>query len=241
VKSLYELVDTVDPAWPLIQGWIAASDRPIEVLPANRARGEATLLALQVTTHSALGALALESGGVFVDHGWLRLLGSGSQRMRGDLCSWNGLDGPDDTTPLKDALIVAHDAIGGFFAVNGGAWTEGELGSVHYLAPDSLKWESLDLGYTDFMRWAFLGDLAGFYQASRWPSWREDSASVDGDYGFLIMPPLWSSGPPLAERVRRAAPQRELLAFALDVGRQTQDLPPGAHIQLRVDSSKNTP
>ncbi|HEU0026524.1 MAG TPA: DUF2625 family protein [Ktedonobacterales bacterium] len=130
MRQLYELIDAVDPAWPLIQSWTAASGRLIEVLPAERPRGEATLIALQVTTHSALGAMALETGGILIDHGWLRLLGSGGQRMRGDLCSWNGFDGRDEITPLKDALIVAHDAIGGFFALNGGAWPEGALG-VH--------------------------------------------------------------------------------------------------------------
>src|SRR5947209_2382390 len=81
-RSLNELIDHVDPAWPVVQEWLAAARNPIEVLPARREEAERTLLKLQVTTHSVLGAVALETGGMLIDHGWLRLLGSGHDRMR---------------------------------------------------------------------------------------------------------------------------------------------------------------
>ena len=44
---------------------------------------------VQVTTHSTLGALAYDTGGLFIDNGWLRLLGSGHPRRRRTLPGWN--------------------------------------------------------------------------------------------------------------------------------------------------------
>lgn len=72
-----------DPAWPLVQSWIEAAHNEVAVLPAERALGEDTLRRLEVTDHSVLGAVALETGGILIDHGWLRLLGSGSEPLRG--------------------------------------------------------------------------------------------------------------------------------------------------------------
>lgn len=88
-RHLDELVDTIDPAWLLVQGWLAQARNPVEILPAERQRGERTLLQLQVTSHSTLGALALETGGAFFDHGWLRFPGSGCERMQVNLLNCN--------------------------------------------------------------------------------------------------------------------------------------------------------
>jgi hypothetical protein len=80
-----------EPAWPQVQSWVQGATRPVVVLPSERARAEDALVALQVTTRSPMGALALETGGLAVDGGWLRILGGGGPLMRGDLASWNGL------------------------------------------------------------------------------------------------------------------------------------------------------
>jgi hypothetical protein len=80
-RSLDQLTAVEDPAWPIIHNWVADAHQVVEVLSSDRAQAEATLLALQVTTRSPMGALALETGGIFVDHGWLRLLGSGHVRL----------------------------------------------------------------------------------------------------------------------------------------------------------------
>lgn len=72
MKTLNELIDRPDPAWPLVQEWIAAATNPVEVLPPpdQDTRGQA-LLAAQVTTRSPMGAIIFETGGLLVDHGWL--------------------------------------------------------------------------------------------------------------------------------------------------------------------------
>lgn len=209
-RRLAELIETVDPAWPLVQGWLQAARNQVMVWPADRIRGEATLLELQVTTRSPLGAVALETGGMAFDHGWLRFLGAGCQQLPGSLLAWNGLGSETAAVAGFDgALIVAYDAIGGFFALNGGRFP-GTRGSLYYLAPESLEWEDLELTYSEALQWAAEGDLATFYAEARWPGWEREVAALGGDQGILIYPPLFAEGGPIARRHRGVVPMTEL-------------------------------
>jgi hypothetical protein len=79
-RELRELVNQDEPAWPLVQKWISEATNPVEVLPTGPVRSEA-LLATQVTTRSPMGAIIYETGGLLVDHGWVRVLGSGHPRL----------------------------------------------------------------------------------------------------------------------------------------------------------------
>ena len=74
----------------------------------------------------------------------------------------------DTAPPPSDAqtpsfLLVADDAMGGFFALNGGAFGNYDLGKIFYLSPDNLVWEPLEIGYSDFIYWTFTGDIDLFY------------------------------------------------------------------------------
>src|SRR5579864_8923428 len=90
LKTLQELINTADPAWPLVQQWIAEAKNPVEVLPPiSDAKREASLLATQVTTRSPMGAVIYETGGILVDGGWLRILGSGNARLPRSVADWN--------------------------------------------------------------------------------------------------------------------------------------------------------
>lgn len=163
--TLRDLISSGDDGWSQLQEWIAASVRPVEFLPGDRSTGEATLLALQVTTRSMLGTIALYAGGNLLDSGWVRVLGSGHPRLGGGLREWNATLGGDALDPpLDPALIVAYDAVGGFFAINGGAWRTAP-GTMHYFAPDSFAWESLDIGHGDFIAWAFSENLDQFCES----------------------------------------------------------------------------
>jgi hypothetical protein len=84
----------------------------------ERQEAEACLLALQVTARSTLGALALHTGGVVIDHGWLRLLGGGHGRLP-SLATANGVT--DGQQP--PVLLIGFDVLGGRFAIDGGAAT----------------------------------------------------------------------------------------------------------------------
>ena len=222
-RSLDQLIDTVNPAWPLVQEWIAAATNPVEVLPAARSQGEQTLLGLQVTTRSPMGAIALETGGLLIDHGWLRVPGAGSPRMSGNLLTWNGMDGKAGIESLPRALIVAHDASGGFFALNGGRFA-GEPGSVFYFAPDTLAWQPLTFGYSGLVQWSLAGNVEHFYTSVRWPGWEDEVAALSGDQGFSIYPPLWTSaGGPVAQRSRRAVPMHELWGMHQELAQQLRN------------------
>jgi hypothetical protein len=229
-RPLAELLQVDDPAWPVIQGWIANAHIPVEVLPAERTHGERVLLALQVTTRSPLGAFALETGGVLVDHGWLRLLGCGHQRMPDSLLTWNGLAEPSMGAPVNGGFVVAVDVLGGVFGLNSGGL--GPKPGIYYFAPESLQWESLGAPHMGFVEWAFLGDLAQFYGSVRWPGWEDEVAALEPGYGISVYPFLWTAGASVVERARRAVPLAELWRLERDLARQVAELPEETPIRL---------
>ncbi|HTM22822.1 MAG TPA: DUF2625 family protein, partial [Kofleriaceae bacterium] len=139
-RTLEELIDLQEPGIRLVLDWAGQCARPVEVLPVDVTDAERTLLDLQITTSSPLGAVAYETGGILLDGGWLRILGAGAGKLPRTIASWNRLDRPRAEHRLPGALLVADDAIGGFFAINGGAF-DGPLGNLFYLAPDTLRWE----------------------------------------------------------------------------------------------------
>ena len=212
MRPLSELINTDDPAWPEVQEWIAGATNAVEVLPVNEADRDAALHAIQVTTRSPMGAIVYETGGLLIDHGWLRILGSGHSRLTRSLASWN-----EGRTMFGDGqapgyLLVADDVLGGFFAINGGSLGQ-ELGSAFFFAPDTLEWECLDLSYSEFLIWCLQGDISGFYESLRWPGWEQEISTLSGDQGISVFPFLSAKGPPIAERHRGVVPISELFSL----------------------------
>ena len=109
-----------------------------------------------------MGALVYGSGGLLIDNGWLRIAGSGHPRLPRDPASWT--QRPEFASVR--ALPIADDVAGGIFALNGGDLGE-DTGCVYYFAPDTLNWESLEVGYSEFLQWALSGDLDTFYENVR--------------------------------------------------------------------------
>jgi hypothetical protein len=219
-KTARELISD-DPAMPLIRSWLANNPRRIEILPCRPDHGEISLVALQVTTRSPLGAIGHETGGIFVDDGWIRVLGAGHIKLARTIAGWNGLPCDAGDAFLPGAMFVADDVIGGMFAVDVGA-LGAKRGNVCYFAPDSLAWEDTGLGYTDWLKWTFTGDLETFYEGSRWPTWRTEVPSLPGTHAYSIQPFPWLAGPPIAERDRRAIPMRELRDLQLEMANATR-------------------
>jgi hypothetical protein len=182
-RPLEELINTREHALPLIQEWVAQAVRPVDVLPPSPDRDE-VLLRTQITTRSPLGAIAHGTGGIVIDCGWLRVLGSGHERLTRTLPDWN--EGRSD-----GFYLVGDDAVGGFFAINGGA-----LGPVthkmFYFAPDSLDWEPTEMSFSAFFLWACTGALDRFYEDIRWPGWENDVATLHGDRCYFFAPPLFT-------------------------------------------------
>lgn len=204
MRALAELLERDEPALPLIQAWAQDASIPVECLPPS-AQSDSVLLALQVTTRSPLGAVAHGTGGILVDGGWLRMLGCGHARLTRDLASWN-------RGRSSGFLLIADDAVGGFFAINGGALGE-DLGAVHYLAPDTWAWESLGIGHTAFMQWAFTERLRDFYRDLRWEGWETEVADMGNDACLSFYPFLFTEQGSVCSSARKPVSAAEHYAF----------------------------
>ena len=215
--------------WLETQTLLQEAINAAEVLQGNRIQGEMLLHQLQITPRSLVGTIALETGGIFFDYGWLRFLGSGCERMRGSLLSWNLVKGQP---MLQNAFIVAYDVVGGFFVMNGGAFP-GAKGDIFYMRPDSLKWQNFHGSYSQLFSWATTGNLEQFYQNMRWPDWKDDVIKLNGDQGFSLYPFLWANTEmAITERSRCVVPMIEMWYLQQDLAHQIQNLPPGTPIRL---------
>ena len=187
----------------------------VEGEDGHAAKGD-ELVRLQVTTRSPMGAIAYESGGLIVDHGWLRVLASGHHpRLPRSISHWT--EQCTGSAGGAGIMLVGDDVAGGFFGLNGGSVAGVQPGHVVYLAPDTAQWESLDMGYSGFLQWALSGDLATFYADSRWQGWELEVQAVQQDRAFSFVPPLWAAGPPVLQRSRRPVPLTELFGILTDM------------------------
>lgn len=219
MRPVEELIKTQDPGWPLVQQWIAAAKNKVEVLPCDTAKARAALYKTQVTTRSPMGSIVYSTGGIMVDDGWIRILGSGSPRLTRTLPDWNAGKVPSAGGPPQ-FYLVADDAIGGFFAINGGGLGK-DPGKVYYLAPDGLDWEPLDLTYSEFLQFCFSNDLDKFYSGLRWKDWRKEVAAISGDQAFNFFPPLFSKeGKKIDKDVRKPVPVEEQYSYTMDMKNQ---------------------
>jgi len=211
MKTLEDLLNQDEPGITLIREWVEAAENDCKLLPPSDKR-EQVLLDVQVTTRSTMGAIAYETGGVLIDHGWLRFPGSGHPQLPRTLPDWN--------RGRSDGLyLIADDAVGGFFAINGGALGN-NIQNVYYWPPDSLDWESLKMGYTDFFSWSLTSQLADFYADLRWPSWTNDVAELPGDCCFNFFPFLWTKEGSVEGSDRRPVPIHEAFDLKVDLLRQ---------------------
>ena len=190
MRSFEELLNAEEPGWAVVTGWLRDATNPVEVLPPVEGSRRSALVALQVTTRSPMGAIIYETGGILVDHGWIRILGSGCERLPRSIAEWNWGRTYHESGERPPYLLVADDVIGGFFALDGGG-LGGKVGSMFYFGPDSLCWEPMDMRYSDFLYWCFVGDIAKYYADYRWEGWQADAASLPGDKVFGFYPFLW--------------------------------------------------
>jgi hypothetical protein len=208
MKKAVELSRTTDPGWPLIQELIQTTSHNVTALPTfSTVQTEKTLEALQVTTRSFLGAVAYHTGGIAIDYGWLRFLGSGTSKLV-DVVKPNTTNGEFYTT---DYMIVAYDVLGGIFALDGGGLGSEKPGNACYFSPDGLEWEDLGLGYGNLLE-AFIGGLGkDFYTGLRWANWEKDTQNLELDQMFAFYPFLSTSQGGVDRSQRAIVPVKELL------------------------------
>ena len=134
-----------------------------EILLRDEDRAQSELLGLQVTTRSPMGALVYGCGGIVID--------GGCERMKRAIYGFNLDKSFSEAGQMPSYLLVADDILGGFFAINGGAF-DGKSGNVFYCALDSGELEDMQLGYSQFLYWVLCGDLSKFYELYRQDGWR---------------------------------------------------------------------
>jgi hypothetical protein len=206
----------VDSSWLEIRGWIdAARDagRKVDVFEVAPGKGVDAARVIAGGKDGCLDAVIAHAGGVQVDHGWLRLLGSGSGAQPRSIGSWNVVE---NRARLAGAVLVGDDVLGGFFAIDGGG-LNGAPGEVFYFAPDTLAWEGLDIRYGSFLKWILSDTFHDFYADFRWPGWEAEVRSVSSGQALSVYPPLWAKGEPIGKRSRKAVPLEE--AYSLSVGK----------------------
>ncbi|MGR6317370.1 DUF2625 family protein [Micromonospora soli] len=196
-------------AWSEVAAAVAGSPYPVEVLPAEPARASACLATLEITTRSWLGAVVANTGGLLVDHGWLRVLGSGHDTL------------PDVATESDPAglVVIGYDVMGGQFV-----WAQSGPGArptVHYFGPDDLGWLDLEQGYADWLHAVLAGSLTRFYETLRWPGWQAEVGALALDQGLSAWPPPFTKeGKDLSVVSRKAIPLAQLVSFYEDAARQ---------------------
>ncbi|WP_299467718.1 DUF2625 domain-containing protein [Mucilaginibacter sp.] len=214
MRTLKELTVDVSARDMLKQEISTAKNKSI-ILPANENKAGEALYQAQVTSRSLMGAVIYFTGGILIDNGWIRLLGSGSNMLPRSLPGWNKGKTFNNFGDRPGYLLIADDAIGGFFAVNGGA-LGADMGKVYYLAPETLKWESLNKNYSDFVDFCLNGDLDKFYESYRWKNWKKETAVLNGDNVYSFYPFLWSKeGQDISKSSRKVVPVQEHYDFTL--------------------------
>jgi hypothetical protein len=217
MRPLQDLINTKNPAWVIVKGWINSAKNKVEILAVDSLNANDALYKTQVTTHSSMGAIVFSTGGLLIDGGWLRILGSGCIKMKRTLPDFNKGKGFKEFGDRLDFFLVADDAAGGYFAINFGLIGK-KFDSVYYLSPDTLEWEDMDMNYEDFLLFCFNGDLKKFYTGIKWKSWKKDIESISPDEVFHILPPLWTKeGNDIEKSFRKPVPASEQFLYNLEM------------------------
>lgn len=220
MRPLDQLINKTEPGWTLVLDWMGKAKNKVEVLPVDSVKAKDALFKTQVTTRSPMGAIVYSSGGLLIEGGWIRILGSGHDRLNRTLPDWNKGKSFKEFGEAPAYLLVADDAAGGFFAVNGGGLGS-DVGKVYYLSPNNLEWEPLELSYTEFLNFCFNGDLSDFYKELRWTDWKADVAKLDGNKAYNFFPYLWTKeGKEINKVSRNPISVEEQFGFTLDMRKQ---------------------
>lgn len=220
MRTLKELVNMADPGWPFVQQMIDSAKNKVEILPRDTTNAKSALYQTQVSSRSPMGAIIYTTGGILIDGGWIRILGSGSKKLNRSVPDWNKGKSFLNFGEVPGYYLIADDAIGGFFALNNGFLGKA-LGKVFYLSADRLVWEQLNMTYTDFLYFCFSDNLNNFYENLRWPNWKKDLTKLNGDKVFNFYPYLWTKeGKNISQNKRKIIPIEQQYQFNMQSRQQ---------------------
>lgn len=214
MRLLSDLINHAESAWPFVTETANKVAGRCAVHPAG-VDCDDVLVETQVTTRSPMGAVVYHTGGISIEGGWLRILGSSSPAIPRSLPEWNN-------NRSSGFYLVADDVMGGSFAIDGGGLGY-KPGEVCYFSPRSLRWEPLDANYTQFLIWACT-DFRDFYSDLRWSGWQSDLATLAPDWCFFFYPPLWTKECSLPASRRGTIPIGEAYDSQMNIARQLNGL-----------------
>jgi len=193
MKSIDELKKPGKDSWLRIEMMVEHAKNKVEILAPDSEKASVALLQSQFTTGTNLGSVIYYSGGILVDGGWIRILGSGNKRLSRSVPEWNA----GKISAMRNSemfyLLIADDVMGGLFAVKASSVNEVEtVGQVFYFGPNSLSWQSTGLSYGGFLHFCFNGNLKEFYEDFRWKGWQEEVAVLDANSVISCYPLLWT-------------------------------------------------
>lgn len=186
-----DFATTSATAWKQVNDWIQRPHNRVEVLPVDTARARFWLYSSGVDPSSTLAAFIYRTGGMIVDNGWLRVMGSGSPKLDRGVFDWNKdkcLFKPNNT----GYLVVADDIVGGLFALRFTPGTRLEDAMMFYYGANNLSWSPLGIDYPTFLKFCIEGNLNKFYSDFRWTGWQEEIQSMNALQTISCYPLLWT-------------------------------------------------
>ena len=140
-------------------------------------------------------------GGLVIDN-WVRLYGCGIL----DVVEKNERYNKDNVVDI----LIGEDILGGLFGL------KGEY--VYYFAPDTNRWECLEIYYTQFIDWLINkpDNVNKFYELYRWNTWKEDCGKLNFTEGYQFYP-LLQANCNIEERHRKVVSIDELIRFNLHI------------------------
>ncbi|MBK7983408.1 MAG: DUF2625 family protein [Candidatus Competibacteraceae bacterium] len=196
---------------------IETSKNNIEIIK-NDCPDNILLNILQITDRSTLGTIIKFTNGILIKEKFLRLFGGNDSEWTDSIKKWNNIPGQENIDNIPSGcLFIGFDVVGGFFAINGGYFGQ-ELGKVYYFAPDTLEWENLNMGYSDFISWCISGNVDKFYESFIWKNSEEIILNTKRGQGISFYPVLWSKeGKEINKTRKKIVPLKELWALNLEM------------------------
>lgn len=220
MRDFADLLDTPDSAWLSLIDSLDSSFARHTVLRAHPDQCRTTFAQLQVSPGSLLGALALHSGGILLHDGWLRIYGGSGGGYAGlpGLAEVNRFPAqvePGWQPPAR--LVLAHDVLGGVFALSGMQAASDRDRSVQdhveFFSPLTLAWQDLGMGHRDWLDWLMHDGAVAHYRDLLWPTWRTEVAELRLRDGIAVFPGLWTeeAQEKIGETMRHPMPMEQIL------------------------------
>ncbi len=200
---------STENAWRKISANAAKATNNVRIIPTDTTRGAFALFRGKYELNSTLAAFVFNCGGMMVDNGWLRVIGSGSAEFNRGIVEWNNGKCKPDKDGVK-FLMIADDVVGGFFALYLTPTSNFEKAMVYYQGPNDREWVSTGLDYPAFLNFCFTGEVEMFYNNYHWTGWQEEIRMINNNQTISCYPEFWLEGAKDTKLKRRVIPVQRL-------------------------------